>query len=404
MPDLPRVALVGIHGYGVHQRRAIEEHEAAGRARLVGLADPVPPDDPSDGAPQTAVPWFPDLRTMLDTARPDVVVVATPIHTHTDLATLALRAGCDVLLEKPPTASLEELDRLLGTVAETGREVQVGFQTFGSAALDVIHDAVAAGELGEVRSVDVVGTWVRPESYFTRSEWAGRRTLGGRAVVDGVVTNPLAHAVAAALHLAGARTTDDVVSVELDQYRANDIEADDTSAVRVVTSGGVRVVLGLTLCAATHSVPTVTVRGTAGTATLDYYADTVTFRTADGERTVAAERTHLLTNLLDHRDDPSVPLLSPLRGTGAFMRVLDAVRAAPDPTPVPAEHVERVTDDAGTHRVVHDVEAWCARVAAEGRTFAELGAPWARGQVHASATHPSAHASDAPRPDLEDRA
>jgi hypothetical protein len=27
---------------------------------------------------------------------------------------------------------------------------------------------------------------------------------------------------------------------------------------------------------------------------------------------------------------------------------------------------------------VHDLEVWSARVVTEGRTFAELGAPWAR--------------------------
>lgn len=262
--------------------------------------------------------------------------------------------------------------------------MQIGFQTFGSEALDAAHRTIASGEIGDVVAVSGVGTWVRAESYWTRSDWAGRRTLGGRAVVDGVVTNPLSHAVATALHLAGARTTDDVASVELDQYRANDIEADDTSAVRVVTTAGVRVTLGLTLCATEQAVPRITVHGTRGTADLDYYADTVTVRTGAGERTEHAPRTHLLANLLEHRADPSVPLLSPLRGTGAFMRVLDAVRAAPDPTPVAPGLVERVTDDAGTHRVIRDVAAWCERVAAEGRTFAELGAPFAVGRAPAA--------------------
>lgn len=32
----------------------------------------------------------------------------------------------------------------------------------------------------------------------------------------------------------------------------------------------------------------------------------------------------------------------------------------------------------GTHRGVRDLEAWSERVVTEGRTFAELGAPWAR--------------------------
>lgn len=384
MADLPRIALVGIHGFGAVQRRAIAEHEASGRARLVALVDPVrpaPEDPPEDGA--AAGPggpaWFPDLGSMLaGGVRPDVVVVATPIHTHTRIAIRALRAGADVLLEKPPTASLAELDQLLGTEAQTGRVVQVGFQTFGSAALDVVHDVVASGEIGTVTGVGGLGTWVRPESYWTRSGWAGRRVLGGRPVVDGVVTNPLAHAVATALHLAGARSTEDVAEVELDQYRANDIEGDDTSVVRVTTRAGLPVTLALTVCAPVHRVPEITVRGTTGTVVLDYYADTVTVTARGAVRTEHAARTHLLTNLLDHRTDGTA-LLSPLRGTGAFMRVLDAVRAAPDPRRIADQHVRTVTDDAGTHRVVADVDEWCRRAVEQGATFAELGAPFAGG-------------------------
>lgn len=379
MPDLPRIALVGIHGFGAVQRRAIAEHEASGRARLVALVDPVAPDASGAGGPVPgeAAAWFPDLGSMLaGGVRPDVVVVATPIHTHTELAARALRAGADVLLEKPPTASLVELDQLLGTESETGQVVQVGFQTFGSAALDLVHDVVASGEIGTVTAVGGLGTWVRPESYWTRSAWAGRRTLGGRPVVDGVVTNPLAHTVATALHLAGARTTEDVADVETDLYRANDIEGDDTSVVRITTRTGVPVTLALTVCAPVHRVPEVTVRGTRGSVLLDYYADTVTVTVGDVARTEHAARTHLLTNLLDHRADPGVPLMSPLRGTGAFMRVLDAVRSAPDPGRIAAEHVRTLTDDAGTHRVVVDVEAWCRRAVELGATFAELGAPF----------------------------
>ncbi|MCL3859401.1 Gfo/Idh/MocA family protein [Actinotalea sp. K2] len=385
----PSVALVGIHGHGTSHLRTLLAMQATGEARIAALVDPAPPTAPPrlDGhtqrvAPEhdlSSLPWYPDLADLLARApAPDVVIVCTPIHTHAAVTAQALRAGSDVLLEKPPTGSLTELTELLAVVQETGRSVQVGFQTFGSAALPALHRIVASGEIGEVTGIGGVGTWVRPRSYWTRSAWTGRRTLAGRPVVDGVVTNPLAHAVATALHLAGARTVHDVTRVELDQYRANDIEVDDTSAVRITTSTGVVVSLGLTLCAATHSVPTITIQGTLGQASLDYYTDTVEVTTAAGSRTFTSPRTHLLTDLLSHRVDRTSPLLSPLEGTGAFQRVLDAVRTAPDPTPVPAEHVREVTDDLGTHLVVDDVEDWCTRVATEHATFAELGAPWAR--------------------------
>jgi len=67
----------------------------------------------------------------------------------------------------------------------------------------------------------------------------------------------------------------------------------------------------------------------------DYDADTVEVTGATGARTVAGQRTDLLTNLLRHCVDPSVPLTVPLSDTGAFERVLDAVPLSPDPTPSP---------------------------------------------------------------------
>src|SRR5665647_3774624 len=72
----------------------------------LALDDPLTADDADAMRTVAATPWYPDLAAFLaDPAAgtPDVVVVCTPIHTHFALASQALRAGCDVLLEKPPT-------------------------------------------------------------------------------------------------------------------------------------------------------------------------------------------------------------------------------------------------------------------------------------------------------------
>ena len=68
--------------------------------------------------------------------------------------------------------------------------------------------------------VGAVGLWARDAAYWKRSRWAGRRELDGVAVVDGVVTNPLAHATATALAIAGATGARDVTQVTTDLYRA----------------------------------------------------------------------------------------------------------------------------------------------------------------------------------------
>ena len=370
----PRVAVVGAGGYGLQHLAMVQRLVARGEARLVAVADPVLPEAGTVG-PQTRV--FSSLAELLAAVEVDVVTVATPIHTHLELARSALLAGADVLLEKPPTASAAELTELVDLSRTTGRSCQVGFQSLGSAALPAIDELVGSGGVGEIRGIGGNGAWVRSRDYWTRSAWAGRRRLGGRPVMDGAVTNAFSHAVVTALRLAGCRRWADLASVATELFRANPIEADDTSVVTIRTSDGLPVVLGLTLCAARSTDPTVTVYGSRGEVTLSYTTDEVTVRRpAAAPTTSRYGRTDLLANLLAHRRDPCVELLAPVETTGAFMRVLETVRTAGDPTPLGEDHVTWVVGAEGHHPVVRDVEHWLRRASSELIPLAELGAPW----------------------------
>jgi len=374
----PGVALVGGHGYASRHLDHLRSAERSGRARLLGVADPRPPEGDAGG-----VPWFDSLDALLDAGvEPDVVVVSTPPHTHAALALRAIAAGADVYVEKPPVASWAQYVELERAARDAGRAVQVGFQSLGAEALGIIDDSLRAGEIGDVLAVGVVGTWSRTVGYYDRSPWAGRRVLDGVDVVDGVVTNPLAHAVVTALRLAGARRADDVLHVDADLYHAHAIDADDTSVVRVRTASGVAVTLGLTLCAQEQTAPVVRVRGTRGTIELSYTTDELTIDGTGGRRTLTTGRAHLLDDLLDHRLQKhratGTELLSPLADSGAFMRVLEAVRVADPPRQIPAEAVTWTGAGRDRRPVVHDVEAILARAVTAQATLAELGVPWAR--------------------------
>ena len=372
-----RVALVGAHGHGASHLRRIADLVDKGVADLCGVADPRP-GDVLDGEPPAA-PWFSSLDELLATitTAPEVVVLCTPLPTHLRLAERALRAGCDVLLEKPPTVSLAEHTRLVAVVEETGGRCQVGFQTFGSHVFTQIDRIVSSGEIGEVTGIGAVGTWVRTAGYWARAPWAGRRRLDGADVVDGVVTNPLAHAVATALRVGGVTCACDVDVVEIDLYRANSIEADDTSSVRVISVDGRTFGFGLTLCAPERSPARVLVQGTRGDLTLFYETDRIEVRTSDGQRSLQSDRTDLLADLLTVRRDPAARLRCDVRDTGAFMRVLEAVRAAPDPAPIASPFVTWHGEGTERRPVVQDVEGWCERAARTQSTFRSLGAPWA---------------------------
>lgn len=370
-----RVVLAGVHGFGATYLTRLARLAAEGVVEVSGLCDPRPPEGPD--APSD-VPWAATLPELFDRVSADVVIVAAPIGAHAELTRTAFLAGADVLLEKPPTPTLAEFDELAALAVRCGRRCQVGFQSFGCQGIDHIRDVVAGGELGAVRGIGVFGAWVRPRRYWTRSPWAGRRQLHGRPVVDGVVTNPLAHAVATALRIDGSDRRGDLMRVHTELFRANAIEADDTSCVRILTRRGTTITAALTLCAGENHEPYVRVHGTRGSATLWYKTGRVEIVTPSGTRTESFAHTDLLADLVEHRGDPGTPLISELPRSGAFAEVMEAVRLSGDPVPIGGEHVSVTGVGADEHVVVDGVDALAARAADSLRTYAELGAAWAR--------------------------
>ena len=381
-PGVPaaRVALVGVHGFGTHHLRNLERLQGAGVVHLVAVADPNPPA-PGSVPATTAV--FPGLTELLaDTSGLDLIIVATPIQTHAPLGLAALATAADLYLEKPPVASLADFSRLCDAAAANGRSVQIGFQSLGSHALKAIEKLLADGTIGTLQGISATGRWVRDRAYYKRSRWAGKRTIDGVDVVDGVATNPLAHAVATALRIAGARTTADIASLETELYRANQIESDDTSVIRIRTSAGLPITCALTLCATESVEPYVTLQGSEGTVVFHYTEDRLTVKTAAGRSEEVFGRDDLTENLLAHRNT-GAPLISPLLDSGAFMLVLEAIRTAPLPAPLDEAHFRWVGEGGAAHAVVPGIEEALARAARQHATFSELGLPWAGTAPHA---------------------
>nr|BFE55813.1 Gfo/Idh/MocA family oxidoreductase [Dactylosporangium thailandense] len=326
------VALIGAAGHGAWHLRAID---ALGeRVRLVATCDVQPGYD------------YTDHRRMLDERKPEVVVVCTPPHTHLPIALDVLGAGADLLLEKPPVLSLADHRRL--AEAARGRVLQIGFQALGSPTLPLLAERV-----GEVTSASVAGAWWRPDSYWARSSWAGRR---GR---DGALVNPFAHALMQALAITGIRPP---WTLSLDRYRVRPaVEVEDTATLRLTAPDGRAVFVAVTLCSAEFVPGDITVVGRDGTAEVGYAQDRL-----DGE--VVPGRIGLLENLLDHRDH-GAPLLVPLERTEPFTALAEAILAADAPVLLDPARLARREDGVE----IPDAAAMIRRAAAERAHFREIG-------------------------------
>jgi len=360
----PRILLAGAGGYGATYVAEIAALERDGVVELAGICEPAPLSREARDLLGNR-PVDDDWQALLRKTHPDVAIVATPIYLHLAMARAALEAGADLLLEKPPAATLADWQAL---VAAPGSPVrQVGFQSLGSRALAELRRLVADGTLGTVEHVGAWGGWLRTDSYYRRAAWAGRRDLDGVPVSDGVFTNAFAHAVQTALAVLGATEEGDVTAVDAELWRLRDIECDDTAWIRLETRVGVPVTAAATLCADEVVEPVVVVQGSRATATLHYTEDVLVI----GGESRSFGRTTPLRDLLAHRSEPDA-LQSPLTGCGGFMVTLEQLRNTPRPARVPDAAI--VVD--GETRIVPGMTAVCRRAATEGLSFAEAGRPW----------------------------
>jgi predicted dehydrogenase len=374
-----RIVQVGLRGFGAIHLERVDRLASLGRVELVATVDPAGPLEGLD------VPWYASLTEALEKHEAGIVNIATPIGTHFALASEALAAGADVMLEKPPVASFGDFVRLQEIEQASGRSIQIGFQALGSGAVARVREL--ATRIGGLTSVQIWGMWLRDNAYYGRAAWAGKRVVNGRRVADGVCTNPLAHSFASAFALVGLTSVDQIEAIETELYHAHDIEADDTSWVKIRRTDGVPIDVSLTLCGPVHEEPTITLVGTKGRITLTYTTDDIVAE-IDGETIVESpDRTDLLENLVDHREN-GTPLLVPLSETVGFMAVLEATQSAPDPVAIDPAFIDWRGAGDFLYPVVQDIDTWQHRCLEEGKGYLDAGAPWANAAAKATWTPP----------------
>jgi predicted dehydrogenase len=172
-----RIALIGTGGRSEMYIRAIFGKHAD-TAELVAFSDVNPGRVEfyqkliqELGAPGPVASFDPaDLTAFIQDNNIDRVVVTTPDYTHADYIVEALRAGADVVVEKPLTIDADGCRRITRAVHETGRNVVVTFNYRYSPRNSALKEIIQSGVIGKVTSIDF--SWVldtvHGADYFRR--------------------------------------------------------------------------------------------------------------------------------------------------------------------------------------------------------------------------------------------
>lgn len=100
--------------------------------------------------------WFTSLDEMLEQTAPEVVHVLTPPHTHAGIAARCASAGAHVICEKPIAPTTAALDEMLAVAASADRRLMESQNLRYNDPVLEIRAAATAGDLGDVREVDVM--------------------------------------------------------------------------------------------------------------------------------------------------------------------------------------------------------------------------------------------------------
>ncbi|MBI5105226.1 MAG: Gfo/Idh/MocA family oxidoreductase [Solirubrobacterales bacterium] len=77
---------------------------------------------------ETGLPAYTSLDETIEAERPDLLVIATPPHSHADLCVEAVERGLHVFCEKPFVMDLDEADRVIAAASAAGRVVTVNHE------------------------------------------------------------------------------------------------------------------------------------------------------------------------------------------------------------------------------------------------------------------------------------
>ena len=186
-------------------------------------------------------------------SRPDgieAVAVCTPNHTHRAVTEAFLRAGIDVICDKPMATTVADAEAMLALQRETGLVLAVTYAFVFHAMVRVARDLVAAGEIGEVRQAhaEFVQDWaIEPANpAFRGAIWRREPDKAGRASATGDIGTH-------AFHLIEFVTGKKITDVRAEFHVCGAPKAmEDTAFMTIRLDGGVPGTLWVTQAAAGH--------------------------------------------------------------------------------------------------------------------------------------------------------
>jgi predicted dehydrogenase len=169
---------IGVIGAGLIGRKHLRKISEQPDYDLVGIAD-VNVDAVAGEYPKTRV--FADYRKLLDEARPQAAIIASPNQLHAETGIECARRGIHILIEKPVTDTLRTAAALIAEIRKGGIKSLVGHHRRHHLQVRTLKALLGEGRIGDVVGVSAIWATHKPADYFEIAPW--RTEPGGGPIL-----------------------------------------------------------------------------------------------------------------------------------------------------------------------------------------------------------------------------
>ena len=141
---------IGVVGYGYWGPNLVRNFANSQVARVVAVSDLDATKLAAINRLYPAIATTPQFRDLLTNPEIDAIAIATPVHTHYDLALAALRAGKHVLVEKPLAQTSEQVLHLIEEAERRRLTLMVDHTFLYTPAVQKIRQLITEDALGEI--------------------------------------------------------------------------------------------------------------------------------------------------------------------------------------------------------------------------------------------------------------
>jgi predicted dehydrogenase len=173
---------IGVVGAGLIGRKHLRKISEHRDYDLAGIAD-VNVDAVTAEYPKARV--FADYRKLLDQARPQAVIIASPNQLHAETGIECARRGIDILVEKPVTDTIASAVTLIAEVRKAGIKSLVGHHRRHHLQVRTLKALLGEGRIGEIVGVSAIWATHKPAGYFKAAPW--RIEAGGGPILINLI-------------------------------------------------------------------------------------------------------------------------------------------------------------------------------------------------------------------------